>query len=252
MRAQSMLVVFCVLMLAVVLGCDTKPAQTPPADTPAPEESAPAVPVEPEAAAPSTDVSAAAAETVEAAKETAAAAAETVSAAAENVAAIAEEAKEAAADTLSTAAESVAAAAEEAKAAVTEALDMAAAEVVFTKSCTSCHKADKVEAHAKAGLAEQPWDAVVKERVEEKGAKITPKTRRPSSPIWKRSTRTNREPRIALVSLSRQVTVCVGVESGCRGLAGREAYLEARDFERGAVTPTHCRRLTIAQRVAGH
>lgn len=152
MRAQSMLVVFCVLMLAVVLGCDTKPAQTPPADTPAPEESAPAVPVEPEAAAPSTDVSAAAAETVEAAKETAAAAAETVSAAAENVAAIAEEAK----------------------AAVTEALDMAAAEVVFTKSCTSCHKADKVEAHAKAGLAEEPWDAVVKEMVEEKGAKITP------------------------------------------------------------------------------
>ena len=53
------------------------------------------------------------------------------------------------------------------------AIDMAAAEAVFKASCFTCHKVDKVEHHAKEGLAEEPWNMVVKAMVEEKGAAIS-------------------------------------------------------------------------------
>lgn len=52
--------------------------------------------------------------------------------------------------------------------------EMAAAETLFKDACTSCHKLDRVEHHAKEELAEEPWSAVVTRMVEENGAKISP------------------------------------------------------------------------------
>jgi cytochrome c5 len=52
--------------------------------------------------------------------------------------------------------------------------EMAAAEILFKDACTSCHKLDRVERHAKEKLAAEPWEEVVTRMVEENGAKISP------------------------------------------------------------------------------
>jgi len=62
----------------------------------------------------------------------------------------------------------------EAPASEEPAVDMAVAEALFVSACTTCHKTDKVESYPKEELKAQPWDAVVKRMVEEKGAKVSP------------------------------------------------------------------------------
>ncbi|MFO7973439.1 MAG: hypothetical protein R6V12_02255 [Candidatus Hydrogenedentota bacterium] len=52
--------------------------------------------------------------------------------------------------------------------------EMAAAETLFKDACTNCHKLDRVEHHAKEGLAEEPWPEIVTRMVEENGAQISP------------------------------------------------------------------------------
>lgn len=150
MRAQGMRVFLCVAVFVVLAGCTPEPPAkqaepvTPP---PAPEESAPEAAAAPVAPETSTKV-----ETEEGWEQF------------EQVRPVSGSASPS----------GVGQSVPEEPVADAPAVDLAAGEVLVKDSCASCHKIDKIEAHAKEELDEEPWNVIVTRMVDENEAKISP------------------------------------------------------------------------------